>query len=120
MSSSQVRSKENPTEYAFSVTNQAERLAESPMICPLNYEIVSQSLVKILQESTLRVQSIPVLIINRIYNCAQARREYPHLTAINSRTSALNNCIIIDICTDDGHLLPSPQSRNQTVPSQFV
>ena len=92
MSNSQVRNKEDSTEYVFfSGTNQAERLAESLMICPPNYEIISESFVKNLLQSTLRAFSIPVLITNRIFNSGQVRPKQRHLATINAHTSASSN-----------------------------
>ena len=65
------------------------------MICPPNYEIISESFVKNPQEPTLRANNIPVLITNRIYNSAQVRRKQHHLNTMNTRTSTPSNCIKI-------------------------
>ena len=108
-----IRSRVNgvSTEYVFSVTNQAEGPAESSMICPPNYEIISESFVKNLQESTLRAYSIPVLVTNRTYNSAQVRRKQRHLTTINTRASVPSNCIKISTDT---------KMSKQTVPSLLL
>ena len=61
------------------------------MICPPNYEIIS--------ESNLRAYNIPVLITNRIYNSAQVRRKQHHLNTRNTHTSTPSNCIKISFDT---------------------